>query len=479
MIKELYAHQRQGATRIAEDGGVHGLLWDVGTGKTATVISYLEGLQLELDRPIKVLVVAPKSVMRTWISQFQEHCSEQWMMGVLETETIPERVHRIANWTAPADISVLVVGYPTFSNKQHKEKVLAAFKRNKFDVMICDEAHALRGDSNMSRLMGRISPHVPRRIAMTGTPMPNGPGDVWGLWRWLDPEAFWNPRLNKYASKGHFDGVYGKATNQYGAVVAWDDEKLPDMHERIAKRSSAMKKDECLDLPPATVVPILFDLSVKEQKHYNEMKTQMLTVVDDETITVAQKITAILRLRQVTSGFLPFEDGSIAQIGTTRHDLAVDLIENITASEDRLVVFGWSRHELDALHATLLRNPPWGARIQRIAGDTPTLQRQAQLERFGNPLEHPERTILLAQISTLNSGVNDLVTASNAIYLSMTQRRDEWVQSLGRLDRPGQAYPVTYHVLAARNTVDTQILQAFESKAKLEDALITHIKENR
>ena len=85
--------------------------------------------------------------------------------------------------------------------------------------------------------------------------------------------------------------------------------------------------------------------------------------------------------------------------------------------------------------------------------------------------------VLLAQISSLNSGVNSLVRASNVVYTSMTQRRDEFEQSLARFHRPGQKNPVTAHVIMGAGTVDERILEVFEGKAQMEGALIAHVKE--
>lgn len=465
-----YAHQQAGVERIAADGYVHGLLWDVGTGKSRTVIKALERLCEEMQRPIRVLIVAPKSVMRTWMSQFQQHCELGYVVGVLDGP-IRSRLGTMSNWESPADINVAVVGYSTFAGRKDKDDVLKAVKKMAPDIIICDEGHALRGMSNTSRLMARVGRLVPRRLLLTGTPMPNGYGDLYTQWAFLDPEAW--VKDGKFMAYGSWQqefcvmgGFQGKQVVAYKNVDA--------LKEKITKHSSSVKKEDCLDLPPTTTVVHRFALDAKEQRVYDAMLKDLLVVINDETITAANKIVSILRLRQITSGFLPLEDGSVKQIGNSRHDIAVDLIENILASENRVVVFGWSRHEIDRL-ATSLDVHMWGGTtVFRITGDTPQSARDEVLKEFGS--DDPGRKVLVAQISTLNAGVNELVSASNALYLSMTNSRADFEQSKGRLDRPGQTKPVTYHVVAADNTIDTHLLRVMEGKANMEDDLLNYVR---
>lgn len=469
-----YAHQAAGVERISADGYVHGLLWDIGTGKSRTVVKALERLADELDRPINVLIVAPKSVQRTWMTQFEQHCDYGFCVAVLDGP-IASRLGTMSKWESPADINVAVVGYSTFAARQNKDKVLAAVKRMKPDVIVCDEGHALRGMSNTSRLLARVGRLVPRRLLLTGTPMPNGYQDLYTTWAFLDPEAWLNSD-GKFMARGAWEQEYCVLGGFQGKQIVGykNTDKLKSL---IARKSSTVNKAECLDLPPTTTVVQRFLLSPAERRAYDAMVKDLLVILDDETVTAANKVVATLRLRQITSGFLPLDDGSVKEIGNTRHVMALELIENILAGENRVVVFGWSKHELDRLEQALIQQRPWGemTAVFKINGGTAQSTRDSYLKQFGGKAE--SRMILLAQISTLNAGVNDLVTASNAVYLSMTHSRADFEQSKGRLDRPGQTKPVTYHVLAADNTIDTHILRAMEGKADLEASLLAHVRE--
>src|SRR3546814_9415310 len=61
---------------------------------------------------------------------------------------------------------------------------------------------------------------------------------------------------------------------------------------------------------------------------------------------------------------------------------------------------------------------------------------------------------------TMSLAVNELVTASHAVYASLSERRDDWVQSRDRLHRIGQKRPVTFWNVLVPKSVDEVIYQA-------------------
>lgn len=470
----LWQHQLDGVARIRADDGIHGLLWQPGAGKSATVIRYLEELAAELGRTVRVLIVVPKSVLGVWPGEFEKHCTVGWDCQVLDG-TLSDRFAKMAlplpvEW--PPEVDATVVAYSTFSAKPRFKDALKAVTEAEFDVIVLDEAHNIRGaQSNTSKALGKIGKLIPRRLLLTGTPTPHGPEDVYGQWRFLHPEVFSPPGgamvsysrwLSEYAIFGGFQGRQ---------IVGWRD--MDDMQERISRKSSVVLTEDCHDLEPLTVQRIRFPLSPAEASSYLEMRRDLLTVVEDETISVQSKLVSILRLRQITSGFLPSEEtGGYLEIGRTRRELALGLLSDLAASEKRLLVFAWSRHEIDALIAELRANPPWGSEVFRIAGDTKN--REEILKQFSS--NAPQRMILVAQVTTLSSGTNALVGASQVLYLSLSQRADEWTQSLCRVHRPGQDRPVTARVLVAENTVDELILDALEGRVEFQTTLLEHIK---
>jgi SNF2 family DNA or RNA helicase len=476
----LWDHQVAGVERIHRDGGVHALLWQPGAGKSATVVRYLEELTSELGRPIRVLIVCPKSVLGVWPQEFEKHARMPFEVLTLGGP-ITERLEILSRSGPPGGIceetplAVCLLAYSTFSAKPHATAAVKAVRDYAPDVIVLDEAHAIKGaQSNTSKLLGKIGQLCPRRLILTGTPTPHSPGDVFAQWRFLDPSAFagpdgkmvsWSRWLQGYAIMGGFQGRQ---------IVGWRD--IEDMEERMARKSSVVYTRDCHDLPELRVQKHVFELSPAERRAYDEMRRDLLTVVEDDTITATNKLVSVLRLRQVTSGFLPNEDGVERQVGTTRQELALGLIENLLASEKRIVVFAWSKHEVDSVYVALATARPWDTAVYRIAGDVSSAAREAALKCFADPTFN-DRAVMVAQCDSLNSGTNALVGASHVLYLSLTNNAGVWQQSLARLHRPGQtADKVVAHVLQAANSIDQHMLDSLEGRVDMQQALMEHVK---
>lgn len=137
-----------------------------------------------------------------------------------------------------------------------------------------------------------------------------------------------------------------------------------------------------------------------------------------------------------------------------------------------MVVFCQFTHEINALREKLKLK---GTRVDVITGKTPGPVRTAIRKRFGS--DSKERIIILAQVSTLSLAVNELVTASHAVYGSMTLQRADYTQSKDRLDRMGQTRPVTFWHVEAAGSIDEVIRQSHDDGTDLEKAVLNHIKQ--
>src|SRR5690606_6377691 len=110
-------------------------------------------------------------------------------------------------------------------------------------------------------------------------------------------------------------------------------------------------------------------------------------------------------------------------------------------------------------------------------GSTPGEDRVRLRKRFGSDDEH--RMVMIAQIKTMSLAVNELVTANHAIFGSLSQQRDDYIQARDRLDRIGQTRPVTFWHVLAPGTVDEVILKSHRERTDLENAVLAHIMGNQ
>lgn len=538
-----YAHQRRGLRKIIESRGVAALLFDPGTGKTATTLDYLSLLALKAPevggvKEVRVLVIAPLAAIDTWVLQAEEWVSPQvnvWAealggsirqrgealaargghpyaaKGPVRRRRGPQEASRalhqsrtLARMIRSAErpearpeegpdglgmarprVIIEAVNIDAFSSRARvgsgtmADFMLESVRRFSPEVVVVDESHKIKSpSSNASRLLARIAMIVPRRIILTGTVMPHGPLDVFGQWRFLDPTAF--GRQGRRATFEEFRRRFAVMGGYMGHEVL-GYKNLDEMQDVMAQRAAVATKEQALDLPPTSDVIVPVTLTPREEKAYANMKDDLAAQLgaDDRPGPLASagnRLTQMLRLRQITSGHLTDDAGVLHNLGASKVATIRSLIEDTLVGEDRIVVFGFFSQEIADLAAALSKRPPRSTRVEVISGGTPSAERVAIRRRFRDTKGHPERTVLVAQIKTLSLAVNELVTANHAIFGSLSQQRDDYVQARDRLNRIGQERPVTFWHAVAPGTVDAVILQSHRERTDLETAMLRHIR---
>lgn len=362
---------------------------------------------------------------------------------------------------------VEVVNLDTFSSRAQigsrtaADVLVDAVDRFSPEVVVVDEAHRIKSaSSNVSRLLARIGKRVPRRIILTGTVMPHSPMDVFGQWRFLDPEAF--STLLRDGTRHPMS--YGAFEERYATLGGWMGrqavgfQRLDEMQAVMSQRASVVRKADALDLPVTTDVVIPVNLDATEKKAYDEMKKNLVAQIGTATVIAPNRLTQMLRLRQITSG--------ASKVKTIK-----SLVHDTLGGERRIVVFALFRDEIRELEAALATK---GTEIMTITGDTCPTDRLAYRRRFGS--ENPGRIVMIAQIRTMSLAVNELVTASHAVFATLPQQRDDLVQARDRLHRIGQTLPVTFWYAVAPNTVDEVVMTSHRHRTNLEREMLRHVR---
>lgn len=523
-----FAHQKEGLRDIIRRGGVSALIFDPGTGKTATAIDYMGVLALGLGEPeVRVLVVCPLAAVDTWVYQMGEWISPEvnyWAEaiggklpqraealasrggspfkrqvsdGPVKSPGGPRTAHVGRSWaleTKPRGVDhsrgpdavpgpkvvLEVLNIDSLTSRRRvggrnmSDIMLEAIKRFEPHLVVVDESHKIKSVSgNASRLLSRVTPHVRRRLILTGTLMPHGALDVFGQWRFLDPYAFGETLSSgsrRPATFSRFRERYAKMGGYLGREVI-GYRNLDELQDILAERATVVRKEDALDLPKTTDVMIPVELSPRETKVYAEMKKSLAADLGDGgMVTVGSRLTQMMRLRQITSGHVPDDSGEVQEVGRSKVNTIRSLVQGTLAGEKRVVVFCQFTHEIDALREALKES---GTEVQVITGSTLKEERLAMRKRFGS--DAPGRIVLVAQITTMSLAVNELVTASNAVFGSWTLKRDEYVQARDRLNRLGQTRPVTFWHVLVPGTVDEVIYRSHQNRTNLETAVLRHI----
>ncbi len=217
-------------------------------------------------------------------------------------------------------------------------------------------------------------------------------------------------------------------------------------------------------------------LGASERKAYAQMHDELMAeMADGSLIEAPNALAKIMKLRQITAGFARDTDtGEVHNIGTAKAKAVKEVVDVRLDGENRIVVFAYFRAECAELTKALEKK---GRTVEVITGQTKSGDRLAIRQRFADVSGNPEQVVLVAQARTMSLSVNELVVAQNAVYASMSERRDDWVQSRGRLDRQGQVgQHVTFWNVFVPGTVDEVMIRTHQRRGDMEKALLDHIR---
>ena len=471
-----WTHQKR-AFQFAKNLPAVGLFMDMGSGKTKVAVDLITNRGHK-----RTLVVCPKSAMvDVWARQVPVHSHISIDVAILNGSTAGKKVEQAEAALARAEEAgrptILVVNYESV----WREPLKSFLKRAGLDCMVLDESHRIKSPgSRVSLYCAELGKRVPYRMALTGTPAHNSPLDVYAQYRFLDPGVFgtnFNAFRNRYAVMGGYGGYQVIAyrispTLPDGQPNPYYSPKLDrEFQERMYSIAFRVRTGDVLDLPPEMDEERRFNLSDSTRKTYAKLYRNMVADVGSGKVTITNALTRLLRLQQITSGFLPVEGDkdnaiNLQQIDTGKQRLLADLLEDLPAHEP-LVVFFRFIHDADAIRQEA---EVAGRRYYELSG------RINQLEDWKT--ERPDDLsagVIAVQIRAGGAGV-DLTRACYCVYYSLGFSLGDYDQSRRRINRPGQTRPVRFYHLIANGTVDEKVYAALKAKTDVVSYVVDGMK---
>lgn len=413
----------------------------------------------------RVLIVAPTSVVAVWPKEFQEFADFKYTCRTLlgdKTRRLRE-LNDLQKFPFKA-MKVAVINYES----TWREGIFEAIQEYDADLIICDESQRIKThDAEQSKALHKLGDQARYKLILSGTPVQNNAIDIYSQYRFLDStifgENFYKFR-NRYAVMGGF--------NRKQIVGYKDLDELIKKEHSIAFR---ITKNEAIDLPEQTFETRKVHFSKKEQELYNRIKRDSYAELDSGgQITATTVLTKLLRLQQLTGGFLAKDDASKPeQVSRSKLDALSDIIEDyVIGSGKKLVIFARFIAEVKAIIDLVTKLLPRGMKQVAIYGDIKKEDRGDIVKQFQ---EDPSTTVFIGQIDTAGTGIT-LTAADTCVYYSKNFNYATYSQSLSRIHRIGQRNVCTYIDLEVDKTIDELISQ---SLAKKEDMAKTVVDDWR
>ena len=231
------------------------LAMDMGVGKTKIAIDLMEEIEAR-----RTLIMAPLSVVdHVWPREIRTHSRRPATVIPLGDKLpnvrakLKKAADGLALATARKGPAVIIVNYES----AYREPLGDWLKDLRWDLLIMDESHRLKSPSGkISRFASQLSDRSRRRLALSGTPMPHSPLDIYAQYRAVDKRVFGvhhQQFKNRYAE---FEIVAQKAAEIPGdepdmiqAVSGYRN--LEELNEKFYSLAFRVTAAEVLDLPGA------------------------------------------------------------------------------------------------------------------------------------------------------------------------------------------------------------------------------------
>jgi len=222
-------------------------------------------------------------------------------------------------------------------------------------------------------------------------------------------------------------------------------------------------------LPEITEIIRTVELEPSAMKLYKNLVKDSFTELSGGEVSATNILTKLLRLSQLTGGFLNKDDAPEVQtVSKAKLDALSDIVESMNG--EKLVIIARFTAEITAIKKLLEKQ-----NIQYSIVDGSTKDRPEQVRQFQ---ENPDVTVFIGQIATAGLGIT-LTAASTLVYYSLDYSMSNFEQAKSRVHRIGQTKNISYIYLIAKSTVDSKILTALRNKADLARMLIDDYRGNK
>lgn len=473
-----FNHQRD-IFEASRDLEAFAFLLEQGTGKTKIGIDTAAWLHIRGLIDI-VVVLAPNGVHYNWaVNEIPDHMPDYinhttfvWDSGKSKQAGFKKRFEEF--FDATDALKIFTMNIDAIITKQGWEWILRLVTTFRC-LLIVDESQGIKTPkAKRTKAVHKLRKYVPFRRLMTGTPITQGPLDIYAQFEFLDPDilgfsSFYSFR-NRYAivieEKNHSTG------KMYKQVVGYQN--LEELNGIIAAHSARVLKVDCLDLPDKVYQKLYVQLSATQKALYTKLRDELLVEFEGEELTVQIVLTKMLRLQQITGGFFPSDDPDvpprlIEQDGP-REQALLDVLSpdnGYLGATGKVII--WCRFTPEIIRLRQIIEAKLGkGSVVTYYGATSGEDRMTAVASFQDP-DSPVK-IFLGQARSGGTGLT-LHQATTVVYYSNDFSLGTRLQSEDRAHRIGQKHTVTYIDIVARGTLDERLVKALRDKKKIADMI--------
>jgi hypothetical protein len=425
------------------DAGLGGCLaLDMGLGKTPTTLA-----NLYASRHLGTgLVIAPPAVVGNWAVEARTFVPD--LKILVHHGGSRAKGPALAAAIRKADVVITTYGTAVRDMDQLSEI--------SWGKVVIDEAQAIKNPAaETSKELRRLDAHT--RIALTGTPIENGLGDLWSIMDWanpglLGPRAAFVSQLTPEKQNGHAPNDGEQALRALNGILVYRRTKAEpaiaaELPDRIDELEHCAMTAEQIGLYQAVIDTLITDSEQKEPGT-PERKGAVLAA-----ITALKQICNHPVNYQADDKGIEGRSGKLVRLN--------EIIENVFAADEKVLVFTHFATWGETLAGYLSERT--GKKIHCYHGGLGRGARDRLVDEFQ---QTPGAGAMVLSLKAGGTGLN--LTAANHVVLY-----DRWWnpavedQARDRVWRIGQENTVICHRLVCPGTIDERVEEVVAGKRQI------------
>jgi SNF2 family DNA or RNA helicase len=456
MFKTIpYKHQLEAYER-SKDLEAFALFMEMGTGKSKVIVDTMCHL-FTTGKIERVLIFANKGSYRNWAdTQLPEHFWED-----PEGDISVWGLNGVVNQKDPKKLYILVMNIEAIAYARGYD-FADSFILNDRTLIVADESTTIKNlDAKRTKAAIALAKQCRYRRIMTGEPITNSPLDLYAQCQFLGSGLL--GYTSYYAFRAYYANMIQISAGGRSFRKVTGYRNLDKLTNSLSYFSYRIKKEQCLDLPPKIYQTYEVELTDEQQKLYEQIREDSIAELSNLVVTAPLAITKIIRLHQITCGFIKSEDGQIKDLDSHRLERLLEVIEETDGS---VIIWASYRHNIESITSKL--SSIYGSNcVATYYGDTTAEDRSIGVQNFQNF----NARFFVGNPKTGGFGLT-LTAASTVVYYSNDYNLETRLQSEDRAHRIGQTKSVNYVDLVARGTVDEKIIKALRSKKQVASTVL-------
>jgi SNF2 family DNA or RNA helicase len=437
---------------------------EMGTGKSKVLIDNIAMLY-DAGKINAAVIIAPKGVYRNWErleipAHLPEHINTRittWVAPSSRKKEDQQKLDQLSKTFDGLDIFLMnIEALAHLPSVQFLDRYLLGTK----SLMAIDESTTIKSPTaKRTKNILKVCKLAEYRRILTGSPITKNPLDLYSQCQFLDEDLLGFSSYYAYKARYAIEVKRHSSTHSFNHIVGFRN--LDELSAKLGTFSFRVLKEDCLDLPSKIYSPRYVEMTKEQEKAYNDLATFAIAQLEGQTLTVNNTMTMLLRLHQITCGYLPTNDGQPPV--PLKNNRITELLDVLDETEGKVIIWANYRYSIFDIEKNLQKKFG-GDSVVTYFGDTKDKDRQDIVKRFQDP-ESPVR-FFVANQQTGGYGLT-LTQAHTVMYYSNNYDLEKRIQSEDRAHRIGQKNNVTYIDLISEKTVDENIVNSLRNKIDL------------